>query len=72
MNGRPPSALWSTWAATPLAQAMGLDLPQDIEEEREMWRMISRMSRTRYHYRAAALNRFRSSPSPSDPPCTGG
>ncbi|WP_326731501.1 hypothetical protein [Streptomyces phaeochromogenes] len=51
----------------PLAQAMGLDLPQDIEEEREMWRMVSRMSRTRFHDRAAALNRFRSSPGPGDP-----
>jgi hypothetical protein len=56
----------------PLAQAMGLDLPQNIEEEREMWRMVSRMSRTRYHDRAAALNRFRSSPSPGDPPSTTG
>lgn len=54
----------------PLAQAMGLDLPQGIEEEREMWRMVSRMSRTRFHDRAAALNRFRSSP--GDPPSTAG
>jgi len=52
----------------PLAQAMGLDLPQSIEEEREMWRMVSRMSRTRFHDRAAALNRFRSSSRPGDPP----
>ncbi|MFE4331378.1 hypothetical protein ACFRQM_18690 [Streptomyces sp. NPDC056831] len=51
----------------PLAQAMGLNLPQDIEEEREMWRMVSRMSRTRFHDRAAALNRFRSFPGPDDP-----
>ncbi|MGW7276625.1 hypothetical protein ACWGH5_39795 [Streptomyces sp. NPDC054864] len=56
----------------PLAQALGLDLPQNLEEEREMWRMVSRMSRTRYHDRAAALNRFRSSSSPGDPPSTTG
>ncbi|NEC89915.1 hypothetical protein [Streptomyces sp. SID12501] len=51
----------------PLAQAMGLDLPQDIAEEREMWRMVSRMSRSRFHDRAVALNRFRSSPGMGEP-----
>jgi hypothetical protein len=51
----------------PLAQAMGLDLPQDIAEEREMWRMVSRMSRSRFHDRAVALNRFRSPPSTGEP-----
>ncbi|WP_393063037.1 hypothetical protein [Streptomyces sp. LN549] len=54
----------------PLAQAMGLNLPQDIEEEREMWRMVSRMSRTRFQDGAAALNRFRSLPGPDDPSST--
>ncbi|MGZ2358612.1 hypothetical protein LRE75_18220 [Streptomyces sp. 372A] len=51
----------------PLAQAMGLDLPQDIAEEREMWRMVSRMSRSRFHDRAVALNRFRSPPGMGEP-----
>lgn len=51
----------------PLAQAMGLDLPQDIAEEREMWRMVSRMSRSRFHDRAVALNRFRSQPGMGEP-----
>jgi hypothetical protein len=51
----------------PLAQAMGLDLPQDIAEEREMWRMVSRMSRSRFHDRAVALNRFRSPPGTGEP-----
>ncbi|MCM8554278.1 hypothetical protein [Streptomyces sp. STCH 565 A] len=52
----------------PLAQALGLNVPQGIAEEREMWRMVSRMSRTRFHDRADALNRFRSS-GPGEPPC---
>ncbi|MFE5039405.1 hypothetical protein [Streptomyces sp. NPDC056683] len=51
----------------PLAQAMGLELPQDIAEEREMWRMVSRMSRSRFHDRAVALNRFRSPPGMGEP-----
>ncbi|MFF2437460.1 hypothetical protein ACFVU4_25350 [Streptomyces sp. NPDC058107] len=51
----------------PLAQAMGLQLPQDIAEEREMWRMVSRMSRSRFHDRAVALNRFRSPPGMGEP-----
>ncbi|KOV82192.1 hypothetical protein ADL01_10705 [Streptomyces sp. NRRL WC-3618] len=51
----------------PLAQAMGLDLPQDIAEEREMWRMVSRMSRSRFHDRAVALNRFRTPPGMGEP-----
>ncbi len=52
----------------PLAQALGLNVPRGIAEEREMWRMVSRMSRTRFHDRADALNRFRSS-GPGEPPC---
>ncbi|MFF0780696.1 hypothetical protein [Streptomyces sp. NPDC003720] len=52
----------------PLARAMGLTLPQDIQEEREMWRMVSRLSRTRFHERAAALNRYRRPFGGDEPP----
>ncbi|MEW2509802.1 hypothetical protein [Streptomyces sp. NPDC046870] len=32
----------------PLAEALGLDLPGDLEEERTMWQLVTRMSRRRY------------------------
>ncbi|MEW1748985.1 hypothetical protein [Streptomyces angustmyceticus] len=65
------SAVTSTdeWAAAvramvnigrkPLADAMGLVLPDHLEGEREMWTMVSRLSRIPYHERASALDRYR-------------
>jgi hypothetical protein len=43
----------------PLADSLGLALPDTLAEERDMWAMVSRLSRIPYHERAAALDRFR-------------
>lgn len=43
-----------------LANALGLDLPPSIEEERKMWQTLSRMMIYRSPLRAAELTRFRS------------
>ena len=43
----------------PLAQALGLSLPDTIDAERKMWTMVSRLSRIPYHERAAALDAYR-------------
>ncbi|WP_432070860.1 hypothetical protein [Streptomyces sp. AA1529] len=43
----------------PLAASLGLALPQTLAAERDMWRMVSRLSRIPYHERAAALDRYR-------------
>ncbi|MDI1456473.1 hypothetical protein ACWDU8_05750 [Streptomyces sp. NPDC003388] len=51
----------------PLAASLGLVLPKSFAEERDMWTMVSRLSRIPYHERAAALDRYRTEPS-SDPP----
>ncbi|MGI5262127.1 hypothetical protein [Streptomyces angustmyceticus] len=65
------SAVTSTdeWAAAvramvnigrkPLADALGLVLPEQLTKEREMWTMVSRLSRIPYHERASALDRYR-------------
>ncbi|WP_245235245.1 hypothetical protein [Streptomyces violaceorubidus] len=45
-----------------LADALGLIMPAQLAEEREMWSMVSRLSRIPYHERAAALDRFRRDP----------
>lgn len=43
----------------PLAGALGLRVPQQLADEREMWAMVSRLSRIPYHERASALDRYR-------------
>ncbi|MFJ9468096.1 hypothetical protein [Streptomyces caniferus] len=65
------SAVTSTdeWAAAvramvnvgrkPLADAMCLVLPDQLAKERDMWTMVSRLSRIPYHERASALDRYR-------------
>ncbi|WP_409054909.1 hypothetical protein [Streptomyces sp. SYP-A7185] len=62
----------------PLAQALGLLLPDTIDAERKMWTMVSRLSRIPYHERAAALDVYRAGetgwpdgmtlPGPATPP----
>ncbi|MFD5346870.1 hypothetical protein ACFWJY_24645 [Streptomyces anulatus] len=73
------SAVTSTdeWAAAvralvntgrkPLAAALGLVLPDTLSAEREMWAMVSRLSRIPYHDRAVALDQYREDPT-ADPP----
>ncbi|MDG4865773.1 hypothetical protein P8605_47250 [Streptomyces sp. T-3] len=39
----------------PLADALGLVLPQDLAKEREMWQLVTRMSRRPYHPAADTL-----------------
>lgn len=46
----------------PLAESLSLLLPGDLAAEREMWTLVSKMSRLPYHERAAALDPFRAKP----------
>ncbi|QIP84968.1 hypothetical protein GLX30_14085 [Streptomyces sp. Tu 2975] len=47
----------------PLAEALGLVLPQDLGKEREMWLLVTRMSRRPYRPAAdAALAPYRAAP----------
>ncbi|WP_187370063.1 hypothetical protein [Streptomyces boluensis] len=47
----------------PLADALGLELPQDLSAERTMWQLVTRMSRRPYHPAAdALLAPFRAAP----------
>ncbi|MEU9784903.1 hypothetical protein AB0H92_28740 [Streptomyces phaeochromogenes] len=57
----------------PLADSLGLELPQDLAKEREMWTLVTRMSRRPYRetavsafapYRADLTNTARSCPPP--------
>jgi hypothetical protein len=50
----------------PLAASLGLALPQTLAAERDMWTMVSRLSRIPYHERAAALDPYRTEPT-TDP-----
>ncbi|MFI9379710.1 hypothetical protein [Kutzneria sp. NPDC052558] len=43
----------------PLAESLGYRLPDTLAEERQLWRMVGRLSRRPYHERAAALDEFR-------------
>ncbi|MGW5668070.1 hypothetical protein [Micromonospora sp. NPDC003776] len=43
----------------PLAETMGLELPATLHDEREMWSLLSKLTRLGYHEKAAALDRFR-------------
>ncbi|MFM9632564.1 MULTISPECIES: hypothetical protein [Streptomyces] len=40
----------------PLAESLGLLLPSDLAAERNMWTLVSKMSRLPHHERAAALD----------------
>ncbi|MFG2030473.1 hypothetical protein [Streptomyces sp. NPDC048825] len=46
----------------PLADSLGLALPRTLAAERDMWAMVSRLSRIPYHERAAALDPYRAEP----------
>jgi hypothetical protein len=46
----------------PLADALGLDLPDTIAQEREMWTLVSRRTRRAYGDWAAGLDKFRARP----------
>ncbi|MFJ9813523.1 hypothetical protein ACIRTB_35420 [Streptomyces sp. NPDC101158] len=52
----------------PLAASLGLLLPGELAGEREMWAMVSKMSRLPHHERAAALDTFREKPREGPPP----
>ncbi|MER6038316.1 hypothetical protein ABT133_31140 [Streptomyces sp. NPDC001835] len=75
------SAVYATdeWAAAvralvnlgrkPLADALGLVLPQQLSEERAMWQLVTRMSRRPYRDAAdAAFAPYRAAPSDPNPP----
>ncbi|MFF4146550.1 hypothetical protein ACFY0A_35585 [Streptomyces sp. NPDC001698] len=49
----------------PLAESLGLTVPSNLEEERAMWALVTKLSRLPYHERAAALDVYRVGP-PSD------
>lgn len=46
----------------PLADSLGLVLPRTLVAERDMWAMVSRLSRIPYHERAAALDPYWAEP----------
>ncbi|MFE5590065.1 hypothetical protein [Streptomyces sp. NPDC056549] len=52
----------------PLAESLGLLLPGELAHEREMWALVSKMSRLPHHERAAALDTFRAAPPVERPP----
>lgn len=43
----------------PLAESLGLALPSNLEGERAMWALVTKLSRVPYHERAAALDAYR-------------
>lgn len=49
----------------PLADALGLFLPDTIAQEREMWTLVSRRARRAYGDWAAGLDKFRARPGPA-------
>ncbi|MFD9302549.1 hypothetical protein ACFWCB_07610 [Streptomyces sp. NPDC060048] len=53
----------------PLAESLGLVLPGELAGERQMWALVSKMSRLPHHDRAAGLDPFRAKPpgSPASP-----
>jgi hypothetical protein len=46
-------------ARKPFAESVGLKLPDTLAREREMWSLLSKLSRLTYHEGAAALDEFR-------------
>ncbi|GAA0611882.1 hypothetical protein [Streptomyces crystallinus] len=59
-------------ARKPLAEALGLVLPGNLNAERQMWALVSKMSRLPHHERAAALDPYRAKPPGSTAEDTGG
>ncbi|MFG2334295.1 hypothetical protein ACGFMM_32490 [Streptomyces sp. NPDC048604] len=55
----------------PLAESLGLVLPGELARERDMWALVSKMSRLPHHERAAALDPYRAKP-PEGPPTPAG
>ncbi|WP_438484839.1 hypothetical protein [Streptomyces sp. S186] len=55
----------------PLAESLGLVLPGKLAGEREMWALVSKMSRLPHHERAARLDAFRAEPPENAPPLPG-
>ncbi|MFF6953000.1 hypothetical protein ACFZAD_30700 [Streptomyces iakyrus] len=51
----------------PLAESLGLLLPDDLASERKMWALVSKVSRLPHHERAAGLDTFRAKPPESSP-----
>jgi hypothetical protein len=51
----------------PLAESLGLLLPGELAREREMWALVSKMSRLPHHERAAGLDPFREAASHGSP-----
>lgn len=49
----------------PLADALGLDLPDTVAQERQMWTLVSRRGRRAYGDWAAELDKFRAQPDPA-------
>ncbi|MET9378591.1 hypothetical protein ABZX98_31400 [Streptomyces sp. NPDC002992] len=56
----------------PLAESLGLLLPGELAREREMWALVSKMSRLPHHERAAGLDPFRATPPEGSPAPAGG
>lgn len=52
----------------PLAESLGLCLPETIEKERRMWELTSKLARLPYHERAAELDIFRARQKPGTMP----
>ncbi|GAA3221173.1 hypothetical protein ACFO1B_16705 [Dactylosporangium siamense] len=51
----------------PLAEALALDLPETIEQERQMWGLVATLTARPYHRdRRAALDQFRTRPGTDD------
>ncbi|MEV7888534.1 hypothetical protein ACWD3I_44440 [Streptomyces sp. NPDC002817] len=48
----------------PLAEGLGLVLPEELEEERAMWALVSKLSRVPYRDGATALDPYRAVPLP--------
>jgi hypothetical protein len=46
-------------ARKPFAESVGLKLPDTLAREREMWSLLSKLSRLAYHEGAAALDEYR-------------
>ncbi|MGW3943896.1 hypothetical protein [Streptomyces phaeochromogenes] len=52
----------------PLAEGLGLILPEELEEERAMWALVSKLSRVPYGDGATALDPYRAVPLPPPTP----
>lgn len=52
----------------PLAQALGLSLPDSLEAERDMWSLVGRLTAQPNAAETAALDRYRANANPTAPP----